>query len=487
MANNSNAYAGAKPLTGSVVDDLQQQEENNFRRRQEKRIEDQLAEQRKEKEEAKKEKLRQQMLGQIPKNFDTGSSSLNEFNGKLIQQGVNRLGEIYTQLGKPGVSDDERIKLQIEAQNIENLPSNIELATDNFSKVIQDYQQGKAEGRYFENPDFERLVLGGFDNYVGTLDNGLPTVGFIDRNGDGTVDVKDVQPFENLANGIPTFNFQKQYDTDKMAVETAKALGKTDVTKDSNFLSRQTIGPNVEALDTVTNNLFTKPDGSPTDVALSEVRKMGLQPDEEGLAKAKAKFKERVLANTDTTYKEQRDYGAMNQSARLRYDMSKDDDDKIYQITDLAYNVDTKQGGETTGNSYHGDVNIVRKVGQAQEQFRSFTRNKDGSISVKVDVSTPKYSEEAIQNILAEIPDPAERSTREAELRQERSIDTKTYSSKGQAGDVMFYANRFIDPKTNEPIRNFKQLDKRLKDRGSSIEKKKPTAEELYNKYRPKR
>src|SRR5690606_5287680 len=109
------------------------------------------------------------------------------------------------------LNDDERVKLEIEAHNLNNLPENLKIATDNFSNIIKDYRKGVDDGSYFRNPDFEKKVLSGFNNYVGGLDNGLPTVGFIDRDGDG---VMDVMSYDNLQSGIGVWDFQKQFDLD---------------------------------------------------------------------------------------------------------------------------------------------------------------------------------------------------------------------------------------------------------------------------------
>lgn len=310
------AYQQLQPLNQPNF--IQEQEDLGFRRRQEQRIEDEIAQQRADKAQAKKDALRSKMLGQIPKNFNSGSTSLNELQGGIIQQGANRLVDIYDQLGDPNVSESEKLKLQLEAQNIENLPNNLKLATQAFQGKIQDYNEGVASGAYFRDPEFEKLTQTGFEKYIGGLDNGLPTVGFVDTNKDGKIDIMDVVSFDDIQQGIPQFQFQKQFDIDKLAIETAKNLGKSDVTTDTGFVTRQVQGPNVDALETVTTNLFVNPDGTPTETAMSELRKRGLNPDAKGLKVVTDAFKERVLANTDTLRKTDVDYGEMTAAARER-------------------------------------------------------------------------------------------------------------------------------------------------------------------------
>jgi hypothetical protein len=310
MANASNAYATINPVRTNIGDTIQGIEKMDFAYRDEQRQIDAIEQARKEKEQAKKDKLREKMMGQIPKNYDTGSSSLNEFQAKIIQQGVNRLGEIYKELNNPNLNEDDRIKLEIEAQNIDDLPNNLKISTDNFSKQINDYKTGVANGSIFRNPDFEKKVLNGFENYVGTLQNGLPAVGFVDRNEDGTVNNLDVLPYDKLQQGIGNWSFQKQFDLDAMAIDAAKKVGYDDITTDNNFKSVQEKKAKISSVESVATNLLQNPDGTPTDVALSQMKKMGIEPNEQSLKQVKDYFMQRVLANTDYTKIEDVDYNA---------------------------------------------------------------------------------------------------------------------------------------------------------------------------------
>lgn len=331
MANSNNVYATAKPLEGTVSDFVKDQEKMDFAYREEQRKIAALDQSRKDKELAKKEALKKTVFGDIPQNYDTGSASLNEFQGKIIQQGINRKGEIYKELQKPGLSDDERIKLEIENKNLDNLPDNLLVATKNFTGVIDDYKKGVQSGSYFRNPDFESKVLNGFENYIGRLDNGLPVVGFVDRDGDGEM---DILPYETLAqsygpdNTNLPWNFQKQVDLDKLAVATGEKLGKVENTTDRNFRSTYTKGPDLNSLNTITDNILQNPDGTPTDAALSELKKRGLKNTPENMNEVKRIFKERVLAYTDSARKEDVDYGAINAAQRERRMAAKEDKDK---------------------------------------------------------------------------------------------------------------------------------------------------------------
>lgn len=446
MANSSNVYNTAEPLKGSVSDWIGNQEQMDFAKRGEQRQIDAIDEARKLKEQARQDKLREKLLGDTPQNYNTGSSSLNLFQAGIIQKGVNRMGEIYSELRKPNLSDDDRTALEIEYANLEKLPENLKVSTDNFSKIIADYNKGVADGTYFRNPDFEKKVLSGFDSYVGGLDNGLPIVGFRDLDGDGQM---DVMPYENLQQGIGVWDFQKQYDLDKLAVATGEKLGSVEGQTDRNFVKRTTKGPDLKALDTITTNILQNTDGTPTEAALSELKKRGLESTPENLNTIKQIFKERVLAYTDRSDKSDFDYNAQRMAAKDAQEARKGNgkEDKTYSLNDLNLTANTKRTAgdksELVSNIYQGNVNIPRKVGKASENFRSFAIDRDGNVIVTVDVEMPNEDSAP-------------------------TITTKQYNSNGDADDVAFFAQRFKDPETGRYIETIGQLKQKLNSRGGS-------------------
>lgn len=446
MANSSNVYNTAEPLKGSVSDWIGNQEQMDFAKRGEQRQIDAIDEARKLKEQARQDKLREKLLGDTPQNYNTGSSSLNLFQAGIIQKGVNRMGEIYSELRKPNLSDDDRTALEIEYANLEKLPENLKVSTDNFSKIIADYNKGVADGTYFRNPDFEKKVLSGFDSYVGGLDNGLPIVGFRDLDGDGQM---DVMPYENLQQGIGVWDFQKQYDLDKLAVATGEKLGSVENQTDRNYLKRTTIGPDLKALDTISTNILQNTDGTPTEAALSELRKRGLETTPENLNTIKQIFKERVLAYTDRSSKDDFDYASRRSDIKDEREAREaktkaGKENKIYSLNDLKLTANTKH---TTGdksklvsNIYQGNVDIKRESGNASESFRSFEVDDNGDIVLTVDVALPTD--------------------------EGNTITTKKYNSKDNAVDVAFFAQRFKDPETGKYLETVSQLKNKLKTLG---------------------
>jgi len=307
MADSSNAYGTAAPLQANIADWNTNQENIGFKYRQEQRDIMALDAQRKAKEQEKNDKLKKDILGNMPKNFDTGSISLNELNGRAINQGVERKYEIYKELQRKDLDDNTRLKLEIESKNIDNLPDNLAVATNQFSGLLKDYKAGVESGKYFRNPDFEKKAMNGFDNYVIGLDNGLPAVGFADRNGDGTVNNLDVIPYEGLLKGDTPWTFQKQFDLDNMAATDAKDVGYNDITTDNNFKSVQEKKPRLNQIVGRAESIVRNPDGSATEAALSQLRKLGLDNTPENLNKVKQYYVDAVLRNTNYTKTEKED------------------------------------------------------------------------------------------------------------------------------------------------------------------------------------
>jgi hypothetical protein len=432
MANASNAYATINPVRTNIGDTIQGIEKMDFAYRDEQRQIDAIEQARKEKEQAKKDKLREKMMGQIPKNYDTGSSSLNEFQAKIIQQGVNRLGEIYKELNNPNLNEDDRIKLEIEAQNIDDLPNNLKISTDNFSKQINDYKTGIANGSIFRNPDFEKKVLNGFENYVGTLQNGLPAVGFVDRNEDGTVNNLDVLPYDKLQQGIGNWSFQKQFDLDAMAIDAAKKVGYDDITTDNNFKSVQEKKAKISSVESVATNLLQNPDGTPTDVALSQMKKMGIEPNEQSLKQVKDYFMQRVLANTDYTKKENVDYSA--QTGRMSEIRQANEDEKDKPTWNVVETPPSYSQAKQKSASGYQTVAINGKTNVPAIEFYNKSTNKKETITNgQIQSYTVVTDSNGKRSIVAEIVHTDTKSRKSKESGKEQG--NKTESIENMATD----------------------------------------------------
>ena len=110
------AYRQLKPLEGDISQDIQQQEENGARRRAEKRQEDQIAQQKIDKEAQRKQELWDKYVKPLS-NYDTGSKSLNEAQGRLIIEAQKQYIPLMSTLNNPKASDEEKLQaLQLRAK-----------------------------------------------------------------------------------------------------------------------------------------------------------------------------------------------------------------------------------------------------------------------------------------------------------------------------------------------------------------------------------
>ncbi len=78
----------------------------------------------------------------------------------------------------------------------------------------------------------------------------------------------------------------------------------------------------------VANNLLQNPDGSPTEAALSQMKKMGVPLEAESLQKVKKYFIDRVIANTDYTMKESVDNSGITSRMTENRQAAKDKKDE---------------------------------------------------------------------------------------------------------------------------------------------------------------
>lgn len=322
--NHTNAYATAQPNRFSLADTIAQQDQLNMHQQEQKRREQLLEEQRRDKLFERDEKLRERLL-KIPQNYDTGSGSLNELQGRIIMQAINRKGEIYNQLRSGKISDSERVKLEIENQTLDNLPSNLKVATQNFTKLIGDYKKGVDDGSFFRNVDFESKVLNGFDNYLGSIDeNGFPLIGFKDVNGDGKM---DLMPWDNLKDGVGVWDFQKKISLDKLIDETAKGLGTEKTQTVNGFTKRTTKGIPVKLAQEAANSLIYDTDGNYKPVVYSYLRENGLNytnPTPEDIKKIEVYTAQRILNSKDKEDITEVDNSAAIAAARLAYQKQQD-------------------------------------------------------------------------------------------------------------------------------------------------------------------
>ena len=275
---NNFAYTQLTPLENSVPRMMEYQDQRGFQKRQEDREIALLDEQKKQREFERKQQLRDRFLKNI-QAYDTGSKTLNEVTGNVIVRAMEEMIPLVELLDNPSVSEREKMKAQLKLQNLQQLPENLKRVTDFYSSQAQMYNEGVANNRLWRDPMFERAFQDGFQNVAVDLDeNGLPIVGFIDKNNDGVNDVVGVQPFEEIKNMYSPFQFQPKFDYDALLKDaTAKIQPETNQTDDGNVQIKTTGLPKDKATS-YARSLFVQADGSPTPEMMSVARERGLNP-----------------------------------------------------------------------------------------------------------------------------------------------------------------------------------------------------------------
>ncbi len=348
--NHTSVYAPSQASGFSLADTIGQQERLNLARKDQQMREQQLEEHRRDKQIARDEQLRERLLKSI-ENYDTGSGSLNELQGRIVMQAMNRKGEIYNKLRSGNISDSERIKLEMENLNLDKLGTNLKVATQNFTKMNQDYMEGVKNGTLFRNLDFEKKVLNGFENYLGGIDeNGFPMIGFKDLDGDGKI---DLMPWDNLKDSIGVWEFQPKLDYDEMISKMSKGLG-TVKTKDREGYDIITEkGIPLDVAKTSAQSLMYDSDGALTNFAKSRLTELGYDyknPSEDALKGIERDVSERIFNSKDRESLRERDstaeQGDKNRAQRERHHQ----DSKIKETTGLGEAVTPTEN--TWGNHY---------------------------------------------------------------------------------------------------------------------------------------
>ncbi|TDD77109.1 hypothetical protein [Flavobacterium caseinilyticum] len=223
MANSGTytAYRQLKPLEGSIADDMQQQQDNSFKRQHLKSQEEKTKQDRIDKAEKEKRELWEKHVKPLS-NYDTGSKSLNEAQGRLILEAQKEYVPLMAVVNNPNASDDERLKATIKLQNINNLPENLSSMTKTLTERDLAIKKGIAAGTMFADPVYDKNYQEGFQNKLLALDdNGMPMVAFKDLDGDGK---DDLETYDQIQNVVPKYEIQQRFDRNADLIATSKNL-----------------------------------------------------------------------------------------------------------------------------------------------------------------------------------------------------------------------------------------------------------------------
>jgi len=215
------AYRQLKPLEGSVSDDMQQQQDNTFRRQAFKAQEDKIKQDKIDKAEKEKRDLWDKHVKPLS-NYDTGSKSLNEAQGRLILEAQKEYVPLMAVINNPTASDDDRLKATLKLQNINNLPENLSSMTKSLTERDLAIKKGIAAGTLFSDPNYDKNYQEGFQNKLLALDdNGMPMVAFKDLDGDGK---NDLETYDQIQNVVPKYEIQERFDRNTELLATSKNL-----------------------------------------------------------------------------------------------------------------------------------------------------------------------------------------------------------------------------------------------------------------------
>jgi len=213
------AYRQLRPLEGDVSQDIQQQEENGFRRRALDQVEERTKNDKAEKAAQKKQALWDKHVKPLS-NYDTGSKSLNEIQGRLLLDAQKEYVPLMAVINNPNASDEERLKATLKLDNINKLPDNLSAMTKTLTERDLTVKKGIAEGKLFPNPEYDNNFQEGFSNKLLTLDeNGMPMIAF--KNPDGTT---DLETYDHIQNAVKKYDFTQRFDRDAELLDASKKL-----------------------------------------------------------------------------------------------------------------------------------------------------------------------------------------------------------------------------------------------------------------------
>lgn len=317
MANKGSyaAYKQLTPLGNGIAEDMQYWNNDGYRRRAEDRIDEAnkiAAEEKKKKED---EALRTKVLKNL-KNYDTGSKSLNEIQGRLLQEAMNEYVPILETLNDPNKTEEEKLKAELKLMELHNLPENMKMVTETVTERHNNYLKGIQDGTIFRDLDYEKKFQNGYEAFALSLDdNGRPVLAYRDVDGDN---VNDIESYEEIKTGLGKFEFQKRYNIDDLAVAAEKDIGKSDIKEVDKGNVYKTSREKQIKLDEVrkyAENTMKDERGQLTDVAKSELRTRGLEPTPENLELITKDFEELIISKSD--YLKEEDYDTSSYTSRL--------------------------------------------------------------------------------------------------------------------------------------------------------------------------
>jgi len=373
------AYRQLRPLEGDVSQDIQQQEENGFRRRALDQVDQRTQNDKADKESRRKQELWDKHVKPLS-NYDTGSKTLNETQGRLILEAQKEYVPLMGILNNPKASDEDKLNASLKLKNINNLPENLLAMTKSLTDRDLAYQKGVKEGTLFSNPDYDTNFQKGYENKLLALDeNGMPMVAFKDLNGDGK---NDLETYDQIQNVVPKYDIQQRFDRDKELMEASTKLQPVVNGTDNGVVTRTVTAVDPTLLKAYVSNQLFEADGvTPTAKLKSFARESGVKLDDaKGLQTLSDKFENDIRLRTKGGTVEKRNYNAL--------DAQKEANDERERRLARA----DKKKGEPQEEMGPKNINQVGYVKGNTPAKGSVLKNMDGAKSYSIEGSNLERS-----------------------------------------------------------------------------------------------
>ncbi len=383
------AYKEVTPLGNGISEDMKYWNDDGYRRRREE------ADDAKEKERAKEKRLQanKDLFKDIYKDLKaspSGSKSYDEITGRALMQLESQYEDVFKVLSDDNRTKEDEFNARIKLQKLHNSPEKLDAMAKALAQRNSEYIQNYNNDSIFPEPEYEKLFQNGYEGFEIKYDDDLnPIIAYRDLDGDG---ILDFETFDEITGAKPSkFQFQKKYNLEEMAIAAAKgkdgALGYDDITKGSTYLTTQTKQIKEDAITRHAESVLVNGDGTASEVALSELRKRGLDVTKENVDKIKADFVQMIKDRSDYLEKENHEASALTSLLNNRENNKRKDEEKAPSIGEP---VSPSQGN---WGSIHKDIDtekynsvpvgnvVVPAIGEVSDlHVTNYTYGKDGKL-----------------------------------------------------------------------------------------------------------
>lgn len=395
------AYQQLTTPTNTLVTDLKYWNDDAFRKKQQESID-------KEKKLARQDaeaKDRQKRIEEATKNltnWDTGTKSITEMQGRALMDAVDMIPELLD-ITDPKNSEkynkEEIVRAQVKLGNISKAADNMKLITDKWMERDSEIMKG-IEGGLIKNNDSAKQYLDfrekGLEKAQITYDEmGMPLIAYRDLDGDG---IMDVETYDQITANQSPFKFDKHVDP----MQVAKAIIDNDDFKvknvtDSNYLKRTVEGYDPEKLEFASRSAIVDTSGNLTDLGESMLKDMGVEDSVENREKVYQEFKKVVDQMTpQEQVTEDFDYSSRN-TANKNYMQYKDDEETVSPSNSKPVDITESTWGDYTGNIES------EKVGSKSGSGRVLDAPKDIDGRVYNDAKVLNYTFDKNDKLLLDI------------------------------------------------------------------------------------